>query len=448
MRHSVGLTELPAALASRTEAPFVAPFGPTGDKALPAFRRAAELDPDDTWTWIVVSLKSTDSGEVERALQNAVRSAEAQGDWSGMAFAMQVLGLVFEARGRPAEADRAYAVAVQIARNRIAAAPSDAGAEQDLARTLLWLGAVKAQRSGEVAQARMVLEEALRLREAAAGRHPDGMRETIDLISCHLQLNRLLYQNGFGAEAKDHLDTARRLYGAMADRSQFAPTLAIDGALLSEALLLAGALTLVAGFVLLALYRRRMRALMRAAAKAPVTLQPESASAAQFPGAGAPAIPLRFASAAPSPSFLRPGPLADAATAMRRASWVQALSGSAFAMVASILLFRLGDVEFSYVRCALFLLAWGWPIVLVLHLLWGQDRRRLGVLLAGYFSLLAGVCLIVALGDTAPLAVGGVSVAPFFVPLVFWVWRYCQHCSWPPFSFAASGPSGRCCSSS
>ena len=31
-------------------------------------------------------------------------------------------------------------------------------------------------------------------------------------------------------------------------------------------------------------------------------------------------------------------------------------------------MFRLGDVEFSYVRCAIFLLAWGWPIVLVLHL--------------------------------------------------------------------------------
>ena len=58
LRYSVGLAELPAALANLTEAPFVAPFGPSGDKALPAFRRAASLDPDDTWTWIVVALKS------------------------------------------------------------------------------------------------------------------------------------------------------------------------------------------------------------------------------------------------------------------------------------------------------------------------------------------------------------------------------------------------------
>jgi hypothetical protein len=88
LRYSVGLAELPAALANLTEAPFVAPFGPPGDKALPAFRRAANLDPDDTWTWIVVALKSTDPGAVDRALFEAARSAEAQGDWRGLAFAI------------------------------------------------------------------------------------------------------------------------------------------------------------------------------------------------------------------------------------------------------------------------------------------------------------------------------------------------------------------------
>jgi tetratricopeptide (TPR) repeat protein len=420
LRHSVGLAELPAALAQLTEAPFVAPFGASGDKALPAFRRAANLDPDDTWTWIVVALKSTDPGAMDQALLNAMQSAEAQGDWRGLAFAMQVFGLALELRGRPADADQAYTGVVQVARNRSAAAPSDVEAARDLARSLLWLGSVKVRRNGEVAQARIVLEEALRLRQAAASRRPDGMRETIDLISCHLQLNALFYQNGFGAEAKEHLDAAMRLYSAMADRSQTAPTLAIDSGLASEMLLLAGALTLIAGFVLLSLYRRRMRALMRAAAKAPVAFQPEPSAATQFPGPDAQAIPLRFESAASSASLLRSGPLARAAIALRRASGVHALSGGAFAAIASILMFRLGDVEFSYVRCAIFLLAWGWPIVLVLHLLWGQDRRRLGVLLVGYVGLLAGVCLIVALSDTTPLEVGGISIAPFFVPLIFW----------------------------
>jgi tetratricopeptide (TPR) repeat protein len=420
LRHSVALAELPAALAMLTEAPFVAPFGLPGDKALPAFRRAAELDPDDTWTWIVVALKSTGPGTMDSALREAERSAQARGDWRGRAFAMQVSGLLLEVRGRPAEADQAYAGAVQVARDRSASAPSDVEAARDLARSLLWLGSMKARRNGEVAQARTILEEALRLRQAAALRHPDGMRETIDLISCHLQLNVLFYQNGFGAEAKDHLDAATRLYGAMAERSQFVPTLPIDSGLAYEMLLSAGALTLVAGFVLLALYRWRMRALMRAAASAPVALQPEPPPATRLPGADRQAMPLRFAIAAPPAPPLRSVPLAHVAVAMRRAAWVHALAGGAFAAIASILTFHLGDVEFSYVRCAIFLLAWGWPIVLVLHLLWGQDRRRLAVLLVGYAGLLAGVCLIVALGDTPPLAFGGISIAPFFVPLIYW----------------------------
>jgi tetratricopeptide (TPR) repeat protein len=420
LRYSVGLAELPAVLANLTEAPFVAPFGPSGDKALPAFRRAASLDPDNTWTWIVVALKSMEPGAMDRALVEAVRSAQAHDDWRGLAFAMQVFGLALELRGRPADADRAYAGAVQVIRDRSVVAPLDAEAARELARSLLWLGSVRVRQNGEVGRTRMDLEESLQLREAAALRNPNGMRETIDLVSCHLQLNMLFHRNGFVAEAKDHLDAAMRLYGAMADRSQFTPTLPIDGGLTSEALLTAGALTLVSGFMLLALYRRRMRALMRATAKAPVARPPESLSPPPLPRADAKAIPLRSESAAPSASSLRSGPLAHAAVAMRRASWVHALSGGVFAAVASILMFRLGDVEFSYVRCTIFLLAWGWPIVLVLHLLWGQDRRRLGMLLVGYVGLLAGVCLIVALGETPPLEVGGISIAPFFLPLIFW----------------------------
>ena len=182
------------------------------------------------------------------------------------------------------------------------------------------------------------------------------------------------HQNGFGAEAKDHLDVAMRLYGATADRSEFTPTLPIDGGLTSEALLIAGALTPVFGSVLLALYRRRMRVLMRATAKAPVACQAESWSPPPLPGANAHVIPLRARKAPPcrrrhcGPARLRMPPL------LRRAgaSWVHALSGGAFAAVASMLMFRLGDVEFSYVRCTHPPLAWGWRIVLAPHLLWGQ----------------------------------------------------------------------------
>ncbi len=55
-RHSVALVELPAALAPVIKLPSeIVPFAPLGQKAAPAYARAAELDPDDPWTWIVLA---------------------------------------------------------------------------------------------------------------------------------------------------------------------------------------------------------------------------------------------------------------------------------------------------------------------------------------------------------------------------------------------------------
>ena len=56
-RHSVALVELPAALAPAIKLPGEAlPLPPLGQKAAPAYARAAELDPDDPWTWIVLAV--------------------------------------------------------------------------------------------------------------------------------------------------------------------------------------------------------------------------------------------------------------------------------------------------------------------------------------------------------------------------------------------------------
>ena len=58
-RHSVALVELPAALAPVIKLPSEivqrSGFPPLGQKAAPAYVRAAELDPDDPWTWIVLA---------------------------------------------------------------------------------------------------------------------------------------------------------------------------------------------------------------------------------------------------------------------------------------------------------------------------------------------------------------------------------------------------------
>ena len=63
-------------------------------------------------------------------------------------------------------------------------------------------------------------------------------------------------------------------------------------------------------------------------------------------------------------------------------------------------------------------LAWAWPVVLTLALLWGPDRRRLGLLLIGYFGILLAFCTRTAFSETPPLRCLGVTLSPFVLPLV------------------------------
>ena len=75
-RHSVALVELPAALAPVIKRPGEAlPLPPLGQKAVPAYARAAELDPDDPWTWIVLAGESDIPEDKDRFIQNAEKTS-------------------------------------------------------------------------------------------------------------------------------------------------------------------------------------------------------------------------------------------------------------------------------------------------------------------------------------------------------------------------------------
>ena len=383
--------------------------------------RAAEVEANDAWTWIIVAILANDNGTVDRALANAQRSAAAKGDWRALVFAKQWLGLTLESRGRTADADQAMAESVLIALQRGATNLTDVGTMRELARDLMWFGSVKARRA-DPGRARALFENALKLRRVMAASQPDGMRETVELIASLLRLHALLDQFGQEDEAAPYRAEASRLYYATAERSPFSATSPALSGLVTAVLLMAGGLTLIAGLLLLAAYRRRMRALMRAAATAPMARTIDAADGPPPSDATLGDMPVRLQQAATPPTtpVEHGGPIAQAGIALRKVSWVYAMSGCAFAAVATGLTFHLTDLEFSFVKCVLIMLAWAWPLVLVLNLVWGQDRRPLGVLLLAYFGILFVVCLRVAFSDTPPLAVSGYSVAPFFDPLIFW----------------------------
>ena len=161
--------------------------------------------------------------------QNAVPLAEAQGDWRGMAFAMQVLGLASEARGRPAEADRAYAVAVEIAPTASRLAPSDAGRGTSRPHPFVARHR-KGQRSG-----RRVRGPGLfwRRRCASARRRRAATRTAcarrIHSIPATSSSRGPLYlENGFGAKGVQTIDILSRRRRRH-HRGVPLPTLAIDG---------------------------------------------------------------------------------------------------------------------------------------------------------------------------------------------------------------------------
>ena len=67
--------------------------------ALAAYRRAAELDPSDCWTWIFVSRLERTAGAVAAAADAATRAHDAAHDQRDLAAASTELGSVREAQG-------------------------------------------------------------------------------------------------------------------------------------------------------------------------------------------------------------------------------------------------------------------------------------------------------------------------------------------------------------
>jgi hypothetical protein len=190
-------------------------------------------------------------------------------------------------------------------------------------------------------------------------------------------------------------------------------TPALSQGALAFVLLLAGALTLVLGFVLLRLYRRAVDRAMRRPGEWP--LQVARATPVDRP----PGLELRIDS---SHERLA-SPAAHAARRrFARAALVYALAGSVHAALATVLLFAFGGLEFYPWRTAIAFWAHAWPVVLTLNLFLGPDRRWQ---LASVLGYLLGLMLLslgmAAAGGAEPLALGGVTLPGPALPLFYWL---------------------------
>jgi hypothetical protein len=228
-------------------------------------------------------------------------------------------------------------------------------------------------------------------------------------------------------QAKTDIQEGYRLYEDVEKRFGYVPIFnplqpgTLTGVLF-EVVVSAGVLTLILGLVILALYRRRMRRLMRATIKGTTLQRTQLVTPSNPFRDNMREIPTRSLKETelPGTKVYRSARISQAATAHRNAAWAYAFAGGAFAAMAAFLTFCYSDLDLRFNRVFLILITWAWPTVLTLDFLWGRDRRRLGLTLIGYFIVLLSVCLKVALGDTPPLKIHGITVSPFFQPVIFW----------------------------
>ena len=136
----------------------------------------------------------------------------------------------------------------------------------------------------------------------------------------------------------------------------------------------------------------------------------------RFPARGT-VPPSRPASSTPCIRISR-GSWGDGAAALRRAAWVYAIAGIAFAVFGAMFWLQVSDTEFHWSRLVGRALPWAWPVVFTLALLRGPDRRRVGLLVLAYFAVLLAFCTHVALGETPPIEAYGMTVPPFVQPLI------------------------------
>ena len=97
-------------------------------KAIEAYRTATELDPDDTWSWIILGRLYQRAGNLaaaEQAFQSARQAAERAGNERDLMVADHGLGDVRVARGDLSGAAAAYEAGLEAAKQRAAQDPSN-----------------------------------------------------------------------------------------------------------------------------------------------------------------------------------------------------------------------------------------------------------------------------------------------------------------------------------
>jgi tetratricopeptide (TPR) repeat protein len=429
LRLAAGLGELPAALDKRLR-----PGGRCGNSyfglvgrtfrtlgalARADYERLAELEPKEPWHTLVLAWLAGVQGEaaVRRTLAVA-QSIPSTESARVQIFAWQQLAWLYRDQGRAAEAQQAATQALRKAEEMLRRSGDDlAQPAADLAlRDAAQTGsafALTLENAGQKTAAFEIFLEVLSQQRRLTERRPDDVLAQLALIDTLGQLAILRDTAApAGTPAKTYLDEATALYRKLEQRTPYSPMLdrSAWAGMFMTAAIVAGGMTLVAGWALLRRYRRRIAQLMMATARKNAAPPPAANETPTQPAA---------ASAPPAGDAITA--IAQATAAQRRAVLVQIAAGLAFGVAAAWLQLRADDTEPNTLNMALMSWTWAWPTVLALSLIWDSDRRRRWLAWAAYLGGLLLICTITALGDTPPTTMFGVTLPAFFRGLLFWV---------------------------
>src|SRR5215831_3441942 len=424
LRLAASLGELPAALDERLRpggrcgTTYVGVLGrtflPLGALARADYQRLAELEPADLWHTLVLAWLAGIEGEP--ALQRPLAAAQSMPSAENarvQILAWQQLAWLRLQQGRAGEAQQAASAAMRMAEEILRRAGNDLAqpAVEQALRYTAQSGSVLAlilEDSEQKAAAFQVLLGVASQQKQLAELRPEELPVQLALIDTLGRLAVLRDAAGPSAAtsgpAKVYLDEAVGLYRRLEQRTPYSSMFAGSdwpGIFWTGAGMASG-LTLIAGWALLWRYRRRIARLMMASARGSTVPLPPSDEALP-PPAATPSPPASDAAAR----------TIQAAAALRRAAIVQVAAGLAFGVAAAWLWLRAADIEPSANRMALITWAWAWPTVLALGLVWDGDRRRRRLAWTAYLAGLLLICTVVALGDTPPITMFGVTVPAF-----------------------------------
>lgn len=136
--------------------------------AILAYGRAAELDPDDCWTWIFLARLQAQAGNLTAAGHAAVKARSAASEERDLAAASCELGDVRVAQGDLAGALQAYTESQQIFERLAAADPGNAAWQRDLIVSHAKLAQLFTGMNGHAAEAGEHWSEALKIARALA----------------------------------------------------------------------------------------------------------------------------------------------------------------------------------------------------------------------------------------------------------------------------------------